>query len=359
MEKLDSNKELLKEFTDSYKKFAIKPSQYWDNYVSIILHEIEKDGLNGFGSVYNLTRGFGDAMSYPKRQRIRSILKIPFLYELIEKFLANRNQKKKSRTVFEASKDFFTQTNLIDEISLELDEVTKNLEINRYIEVNKKKVPWRYLQAFAYIELLVLMLNKDNHNLTIKELLDGNTMDIGGGYGPVIDILYYFKAINSIGSESINYQLEQYPVSFIANQYLDYRHKAKVLKPILDLDDNKMHSKNSDQSFRIIQSSVSNMIKSLDVRFFFNSNSFQEMSKEQVESYIKFIKNNKADTSYLACFYYNSGVGDTKKSQVWNSNKDALHASIDLFNTEFSLIDKIDFSMDGFVPGILFLFKLS
>ena len=97
MKKLDFNKELFKEFTESYEKFEIKPSKYWNDYINIVIHEIEKDGLNGFGSVYNLTKGFGDAMSYPKRQKIRSILKIPFLYESIEKFFAIRTQKKNQK----------------------------------------------------------------------------------------------------------------------------------------------------------------------------------------------------------------------------------------------------------------------
>ena len=139
-------------------------------------------------------------------------------------------------------------------------------------------------------------------------------MDIGGGYGPVADTLHTFKEINAIGKSSINYQLEQFPVSFIANQYLEYRHKGRVLKPILVSDNNAISTENYEQNFRIIQSSISNKIQNLGIRFFFNSNSFQEMDKEQVEDYVEFMNNNKSDKSYLACYYYNTGAGDSKKS---------------------------------------------
>jgi len=314
--------------------------------------------LQDFGINYNLTRGFGDAMSYPKRPKIRSILKLPFLYEPVEKFLANRNQNHKSKTVFASSKDFFTQKDLIEKISSELDTVTERLAVNRFNYINGNKVPWRYLQALVYIELIALMLNKDSNHLIIKDLFDGNTMDIGGGYGPVIDTLHTFKEINAIGKSSINYQLEQFPVSFIANQYLEYRHKGRVLQPILDSDNNEINTENYEQNFRIIQSSISNKIQNLGIRFFFNSNSFQEMDKEQIEAYVEFMNNNKSDKSYLACYFYNTGAGDSKKSQVWHSSKGNIHASIDLFNSEFSLVDSINFSMDGFVPGTLFLYKL-
>jgi hypothetical protein len=183
-------------------------------------------------------------------------------------------------------------------------------------------------------------------------------MDIGGGYGPVIDIFYTYKNQNLIGNGSINYQLEQFPVSFIANQYLNYRHKGKVLDPILNANFDYENQEHLNQSFRILQSSVSNLVKGLNIKFFFNSNSFQEMDKEQVEEYVRFMKDNSAETSFLGSFYYNTGAGDAKKSQVWNSEKGSIHASIDLFNREFKLIDKIDFAMNGYVPGTLFLYEL-
>lgn len=89
-----------------------------------------------------------------------------------------------------------------------------------------------------------------------------------------------------------------------------------------------------------------------------DKNSFQEMDKEQVEAYVEFMNNNKSDKSFLACFLYNTGVVDIKKSQVWHSSKGSIHESLDLFDSEFSLVDSINFSMDGFVPGTLFLYKL-
>ena len=131
MNKLNFNKELFNEFADSYQKFEVNPSKYWNEYINMVLDEIDKDGLNGFGSVYNLTRGFGDAMSYPKRPKIRSLLKLPFLFKPVEKFLANRNQNKKSKTVFASSKDFFTQ-------------------IKDRFFYNQKLVPYNFLNSLKF-----------------------------------------------------------------------------------------------------------------------------------------------------------------------------------------------------------------
>ena len=57
-------------------------------------------------------------------------------------------------------------------------------------------------------------------------------MDIECGYGSVADGIYILKSMLGIGKGTANQVLEQFPVSFIANQYLSYRHPNKLFSPL-------------------------------------------------------------------------------------------------------------------------------
>ncbi len=45
MNKLDFNKELFNELEDSYKTSVVNASKYWNEYVNMVLDEIDKDGF--------------------------------------------------------------------------------------------------------------------------------------------------------------------------------------------------------------------------------------------------------------------------------------------------------------------------
>lgn len=350
MAHLHFDKAIFKKLTEDYDNSEQKPSKYWQDYTNLILSEIRKDELRGFGKSYNLTRGFGDAMHFPKRARVRKLIKFPFLYEPVEKFLALRRQKKQQQGVFESSKNFFSKKSYIDKLSKELNGVTEALGINRYNLIERNKVPWRYLQFFAYIELIHQLIKTNKLTIDIGDLLNGNTMDIGGGYGPVTDGFFCYKRMNNIGANSTDYILEQFPVAFIANQYLSYRHKNNIMFPLSS--DNNLITKEEQtgRKIRVIQNTASDYVKNLNIGLFFNSNSFQEMDQSQIKYYSKFMKKNKSGSSYLLCFFYSN--------YDVSSGRNSPEPSLEIFETEFSLLGKSVLTLDGFVSGTLYLFKI-
>ena len=235
-------------------------------------------------------------------------------------------------------------------LSKELNGVTEALKINRYMLIEGSKVPWRYLQFFAYIELIHQLIETNKLKINIEDLLNGNTLDIGGGYGPVTDGFYSYKRMNNIGNNSTDYILEQYPVSFIANQYLTYRHKDIILYPLSSDNDLLTKKEEAGHNIRVIQNTASDNLKNLNIGLFFNSNSFQEMDLSQVKHYSKFMKENKSSSSYLMCFYY--------ADYDFNSGRNSPKPSLEIFESEFNLLGKSVLSLDGFVDGTLYLFEV-
>ena len=88
-------------------------------------------------------------------------------------------------------------------------------------------------------------------------------------------------------------------------------------------------------------------MKGLNVKLFFNSNSFQEMDSEQIYNYVKFMNGNKGKSSYLICFFYST-------SAERNSPKTAL----EIFQSEFQLIANQNFELQGLVSGDMYLYQI-
>ena len=343
---------LFKLFLDSYYSIEYKPSQYWKGYVDEIIKVIEKDHLNKFGSDYILTKGFGDAIKYPPNKKIRKILRIPFLYKIVEKKLALYRYVKAKKIIFSKAKKFITDEKFVNKISESLDLTTRNLGIERFIYVNNKKIPWRYIMFVLYYELLLKILKNNNIKYDIKSLIDGNFMDIGGGYGSVADGISMLKSTLDIGKGTVNQVLDQFPVSFIANQYLSYRYPNKLINPLLKTDDYKKNKNNSNDEasfFQVIQSNVSSKLKNQNITLFFNSNSFQEMDLSQVKNYVQMMKTNKADVSFLACYLYDSDKESNSPEKV-----------IKVLDSEFDLLgfEEYENKERGFVKGKLYLYKI-
>ena len=163
---------LFKLFLDSYYSIEYKPSQYWKSYVDQIINVLKKDHLDQFGSDYFLTKGFGDAIKYTPKKKLRKILRIPFLYKIAEKKLALYRYGKAKKIIFSKAKKFITDENLVNKICDSLDSTTRNLRIERFVYAYNKKIPWRYLMFVLYYELLLKILNNNKIKYDIKSLIN-------------------------------------------------------------------------------------------------------------------------------------------------------------------------------------------
>ena len=60
-------------------------------------------------------------------------------------------------------------------------------------------------------QILVLIkkiISQNKFKYKLEDLISGNTVDIGGGYGGFVDAISIFKSSKNIGSNSINYQID-------------------------------------------------------------------------------------------------------------------------------------------------------
>jgi putative sugar O-methyltransferase len=335
---------------------AVKPSIYWDLYISRILLEIKRNQLCRFGRNYDLTRGFGDAMSYPfntiketrLKTRIQKILKLKILYVPAEKLLTDFRTAKKRKNLYLNNFDLFTDHDFLDYFTVDIADTTYKLGINKYFLMAGRDIPWSYIQPFVYFKLINEILKQNS--LTLKDYFDGNVIDIGGGYGSFLDTIFLYKNYYKVGIGSINYILDQFPVTYIANQYLKFRHGDALLPPISSsfssdqLDAIQISSKYS-QYLRVIQNNLTKDIKDLNIKFFFNSNSFQEMSQEQIEEYMRFIARNKAKSSIIACFFYAIDRNALKNN------------ALNILSQNFKLIGSSSYLGNGLVKGTMYLFS--
>ena len=250
------------------KKNRAKPSDYWKEYTELIESVIKKSKLSKFGISYNLTRGFGEAMAYPwerekfafknfSSSRLRKLIKFDFIYFFIRKILMDFAHAKQRNRAFDNFASFFNDNIYIVKASLENSIVTRRLGINKYFKVNNKDVTWNIMQSFVYFELIKKIISQSKFKYSFENLIAGNTVDIGGGYGGFVDAISIFKSSKNIGSNSINFQVDQFPVTFIANQYLKYRYGEDLIKPAYNIQTLKEKAKNLDrQKFRVIQNNI-------------------------------------------------------------------------------------------------------
>ena len=358
---LEYNHELFLEL----KKNRAKPSKYWKEYTELIESIIKKSKLSKFGISYNLTRGFGEAMAYPwerekfafksvSSSRLRKLIKIDLIYFFIKKILIDFAHAKQRSRAFDKNASFFKDKTYIEKVCKENSIVTRRLGINKYFKANNKDITWNIMQSFVYFELIKKIISQSKFKYILENFIGGNTVDIGGGYGGFVDAISIFKSSKNIGNKSINYQIDQFPVTFIANQYLKYRYGRDLIQPAYNLQTIKENSTNQDQDrqkFRLIQNNITNKISDLNISFFFNSNSFQEMDVYQIEQYAEFINRNKSSNSILACFCYLNQRKENSSEKVFRT-----------FSKYFKFIGSSKFGYEkvkfgGFVPGEMFLFE--
>jgi len=337
---LKNNTPLLNKLEDSYlTSTQIVTSQYWSAHVESgrevfplnrIKAVLAKEGLSGFGTNPDTTFGFGDASKFNPKHRLRRLIKIPVVYKIIEKYWVIYIVNKYKTSFFACYKKIFKDLNFVRYMSGQLSQSTKNLKIRCAISLEGKLVPRRSLFFLINLEKIKVILKRVNSNLELRDILDGNYMDIGGAYGGPIDVVHLYKKFHKIGKESTSYVLEQFPVSYIANQYLEYRHEGDILPPIFldneiiptDISKTDETAGISSHSFiRIIQNTSVKSLSGLDIKFFFNSNSFQEMDDQQINDYCEFMKKNKSKRAFLgACFYLGGRATANSAMSILNEN---------------------------------------
>ena len=303
---LEHDENLFRQLSNSAKGSEVKASSYWQAYTDSIETIIQRDGLSGFGTNYFLTQAFGDALKTDvPRQRLRKLLKFPVLFRPIEKLSVILRYGRLKKTLFEIAQGAFIDKSFVKFLANEIDESTTRLKINRYIWIKNRKVPWRYLVFLQYIEMLRFCLDKGEFKHNVNDILNGNYLDIGGGYGSTVDGVTMFKKFYDFGEGTSHYLLDQFPVSYIANQYLKHRQGPNHLNFIEPSSATKL-KKNKKRFTAVLQNTSLSSWKNLGISFFFNSNSFQEMDFDQVQKYCDFIEQNKGPKSFLGIFVYHS-----------------------------------------------------
>ena len=199
MYQLEDNEDIYQKLKDSWIKNYGDNSTYWKEYVSLIASTIEKKGLKDFGTNRSLSIGFGDARKTTKSLKIRKYLKFPFLYKILE-YLLTIYRYRKNRLVLNKRKKILWKsiTEKLVFLSNKVNSKTKDLRINRCIKVNGLELPWRYLASSLYLELIQNIISKYDSNLNLNNFLNGNFLDIGGGYGVMCETVNIFKELFDI-----------------------------------------------------------------------------------------------------------------------------------------------------------------
>ena len=390
--KLKNNTPLLDKLEDSYLTSTQNvSSQYWSTHVgestrgdehlgqlSRIKAALAKEGLSGFGTNPDTTFGFGDASKFNPRPRLRRLIKIPVVYKMIEKYSVIYSINKYKNSFFACYKKIFKDLNFVHYMFDQLTQSTKNLKIRCAISLEGKLVPRRSLFFLINLEKIKVILKRANSNLELRDILDGNYMDIGGAYGGPIDVVHLYKKFHKIGKGSISYVLEQFPVSYVANQYLEYRHEGDILPPtfldneIIPTDISKTDETagiGSHSFLRIIQntsakSSSGKSSSGLDINFFFNSNSFQEMDDQQIIDYCEFMKKNKSKRAFLGVCFYLGGATAERAISILNENFKCLGKITSKDFLEINDINELEIIADPngvsgkLVDDVVYLFEL-
>ncbi|MDC0966628.1 putative sugar O-methyltransferase [Alphaproteobacteria bacterium] len=322
-----------------------KTSDYWSGYIQDIVSEIEENGLSNFGKKYIANAGgFGDAPKITKRPLIRKLCKIPFIYHFLEKKYVEFRLGRVKTTFFNNLRNskYFSQVDLLEYIAKKIDNRTRTVSPLRIVDIDKFQIPHSYTKGAIYLHMIDKIIEFNDLNISMKDIMANNVMDIGGGIGSILHTFYEFNQFKRINVNSKFFLLDQFPVSYIARQNLRFFSEQNVAifnGGLLD-----------DTNIYVIQNTSNKSFRNNNISLFLNSSSFQEMDNEQVLEYIDLIKSNAAENSYLASFLYPS----FKKE---NSDK----ATIRILNDNFELLgwEKNYFDIYwGGVSGILYLYKI-
>lgn len=340
---LELYQKLKKEFDDSTFN---KTSDYWSGYIKNIVYELDKNGLNNFGRKYVTNAGgFGDAPKIGQRPLLRKIFKLPFVYKFLEKQYVNFYIKRIKEHFFNSLKstNYFSKSDLLIYISQKLNNKTRSVNPIRVVDVDNNLIPHSYTKGAIYLDMIEKIIEDNNLDFKLDHLFENNVMDIGGGVGSILHSFYEYHKYKEIENNSKFFLYEQFPVSYIAKQSLEYFSGQNVSM--------FGHEVKNTSNILVIQNTLDKEITNQNISLFFNSESFQEMDEEQIKDYIEVMKNNASKESYLASFFYPS----VKKS---NSDKKVIK----IFNNSFRLIgwEQNYYSHYlGGIQGILYLYRIN
>ena len=338
--KMVHDKKLYAKLVDDYKRGSKKSSKFWDNYVKNISDEVEINGLENFGKKYVITSGgFGDIPKLSPRPLARRVFKIPLIYKFLEKkytyFLVNRV---KNNFFNFLKNDEFELSDLLIHLGNKLNKKTRPFKLIRTVKIKNNLIPHSYTKGAILLDIILKITDFNNLNISFKDLYARNVMDIGGGIGSILHSYKEHNEINKYNQDSKYYLIEQFPISYLAYKNLLYFNDGDVS---INSDDDKLN---------VITNTSIDSIDYLDISFFSNSSSFQEMDTTQIEEYISFIKKHASKKSYMACFLYPSNKQLSFDKKV-----------VRLMNKHFELLgwDKNYYERyGGAISGILYLYKV-
>lgn len=302
---LSHDPSLYQAMRNSWFETNARNSAFWSERCDRMCSKIEHGDLRKFGYDYDMTAGFGDSRKIPDAKRL-SFLKSMRLKRALERIIADARyfMLKSTRSFSSDDKRLSARSFAIASLMSSLrDDSTHDLKINRYIIIDGKRLPWRYLMACIYVDIIISLLDECGESFSSfdKIISSGIFVDIGGGYGAMTDVIYTLKDL--LGVRTPSCILDQFPVSYIAQRYLqrvtginvdfvEGSHEPVSMIGVMHPDPDCSTAKTSN----------------LNASLFFNSHSFQEMDDDIIHEYCKFIQVNSCELSpaYLACSMYKS-----------------------------------------------------
>ena len=303
---------------------ASRPSDYWDAYVQDIVKEVETNGLSGFGKTYALTRGFGDTWKYPNYSGLK------FLFRPLLEARIRRLQKNRFKRAFASLQENLASQSQVEHFTKVFSDIpllTQDFGIQLTANTTFGPIPGAYLNALIYLFEL------EKNGIIFGE--HTNVLEIGGGYGALIDSLNLLYSNLSHGHSDC---IDLFPANYICYSYLRARYGTLV-------------GARFDESQNIKRIEVlgtideSQLFSGRRYNLVFNSNSFQEMSIEQVEHYVTFAAECMTEDALLCCFIYRS-------KHPTNSGDNAL----EILNKNFSIRSCIEIDYPT-TSGRLFVYE--
>lgn len=227
---LKHNKEDYNGLKKDYQQSHRDSSLYWSNYVKDICDEIEKNGFKNYGSNYKLTSGgFGDTPKIPPRPSLRRLFKIPFIYKYLEKKYVDYINKKTKLNYFNHLKsDDFSKVDLLEHIAKKIHNKTLKSTVVRRVNINEYEIPASYTKGGVYLDIIEKIIDFYKLPLKINDLFESNVIDIGGGIGSIIHSFYEYNSLYNLNSTANFILLDQFPVTYIGKQNLEYFTGQKV-----------------------------------------------------------------------------------------------------------------------------------
>ena len=283
---------MLKDYNN--QEFLYKPGPYWENYSARITKAIKYYGLKNFKSNSLILNGYDEAIpispfdlvpTSPLKHMIRKIAQNPILskffhypYDLktIIKYsdhLFNQIVNYKSKYYNNILNDWYSK--FLNKYSLPNTLAGKPHIINTIL-LNNNKIGAEYLTAFIDIHNYSKVVNFDK----IKTVFE-----IGGGYGAfahsLLTIFPNIKKYIYLDIPPILYVGTQYLKYFFGKNVKDYRQTSKY---------KKIHFSSDDKIEIIALCPWQIEMVEAEVDFFWNSYSFQEMTRDILVNYLNYIQ---------------------------------------------------------------------